>query len=230
MSCVNTNGDLGELVNGLKHCQRANICLFGAPGTGKSAYARWLAKQLNKPIMVRSAGQLFDKYVGETEKNIAEAFRDAEEQEAILVIDEADSFFRDRKLSQQSWEVTQVNEILTQMESFNGIFIATSNLMEDFDEASLRRFDMKVQFLWLKDEQKERLLRIYGQKMGIEGEASEEDLRKLRGLDHLSPGDFGNLMRRSKLSPIKSYSEFVMLLGNEQKMKHTDSHDPIGFN
>lgn len=65
-----------------------------------------------------------------TEKNLARVFLEAEQDGALLMIDEIDSFLRDRKEAQRPWEVTQVNEMLTQMESFPGIFIASTNLME----------------------------------------------------------------------------------------------------
>jgi transitional endoplasmic reticulum ATPase len=87
-----------------------------------------------------------DKYVGESEKNIADMFAVARQQNAVLVLDEADSFLADRRNAQRSWEVTQVNELLTQMEAFDGIFICTTNLMEKLDPASIRRFAFKVRF------------------------------------------------------------------------------------
>ncbi len=71
----------------------------------------------------------------------------------MLLLDEADSFLRSRKDAQQSWEITQVNELLTQMESFSGIFICSTNLVTTMDEASLRRFDYKIRFNYLKPEQ-----------------------------------------------------------------------------
>ena len=73
-------------------------------------------------------------------------FAAARQQNAVLVLDEADSFLSDRRGARQSWEVTQVNELLTQMEAFDGIFICTTNLMEKLDPASLRRFAFKVRF------------------------------------------------------------------------------------
>lgn len=230
VSCVNTSVDLIKLADGLKNVRKANICLYGAPGTGKSAYVRWLAKQLKKPIVVKRASDLLNCYVGNTEKNIAGAFQEARRKKAILVLDEADSFFRDRKLGSHSWEVSQVNEILTQMENFGGFFIATTNLMDDMDEASLRRFDLKAEFKWLKDNQKIHLLNLYGKKMGLESEPSEEDIRRLKALDALSPGDFSNLFAQNAFSPIASYSDFVSKLSNEQKMKRSaNQNSPIGF-
>lgn len=77
-------------------------------------------------------------------KNIASAFSEAERDNAVLLIDEVDSFLRDRRDAKASWEVTQVNEMLTQMEQFQGVLIASTNLIEGFDQAALRRFDLKL--------------------------------------------------------------------------------------
>ena len=83
----------------------------------------------NGPLLVRRASDLLSMFVGEVEKNIARAFREAEDDGALLLIDEVDSFLQDRRGAQRSWEVTQVNEMLTQMEGFAGVFIASTNLL-----------------------------------------------------------------------------------------------------
>ena len=95
-------------------------------------------------IIQKRASDLKDKYVGETEKRIAAAFAQAADQNAILVFDEADSFLRSRTSAQTSWEVSAVNEMLTQMENSQVPFICTTNLMKDIDNASLRRFLFKI--------------------------------------------------------------------------------------
>ena len=62
-------------------------------------------------------------------------FEEAKEEGAVLLLDEADSFLQDRASLKQSWEVTQVNELLTQMESFDGLFVCSTNLMDKLDLA-----------------------------------------------------------------------------------------------
>lgn len=89
--------------------------------------------------------------IGVAEKNMAKMFQDAANEGAVLLLDEADTFLQDRKGAQRSWEISAVNEMLTQMESFEGIFIASTNLMSSLDEAALRRFDLKMRFDYLKD-------------------------------------------------------------------------------
>lgn len=80
--------------------------------------ARHIAETVGLPLNIKRASQLLDMYVGESEKNIAKMFADAERQGAILLLDEADSLLGDRSQARHQWEITQVNEMLTQMESW----------------------------------------------------------------------------------------------------------------
>ena len=136
---------------------------------------------------------------------MAEMFSEASDDEAILLLDEADSFLQDRGKANQSWEITQVNEMLTQMESFEGIFIASTNFMESLDSATLRRFDLKVRFDWLKPEQIGLLLGDLIQCMQLD--SSPEVIDAITRIDCLTPGDFSNVQRQSMLRPFRSIEE-----------------------
>jgi hypothetical protein len=122
------------------------LCLSGPPGTGKSQFARYLAARLGMEVMQQRASDLLSMWVGESEKQIATAFQTARARRAMLVIDEADSLLSDRREAVRSWEVTQVNEMLTWMESHPLPFVCTTNLMDRLDQASLRRFTLKLRF------------------------------------------------------------------------------------
>ena len=67
-------------------------------------------------------------------------------EEAVLLLDEADSFLRSRRLAERNYEVSEVNEMLQGMERFGGVFICTTNLFDELDEAALRRFTFKIRF------------------------------------------------------------------------------------
>lgn len=220
--------DPDSLLEGLRRYGSGRLCFYGPPGTGKSAFAVWLAKSLGRPIHRRTYGELSSCYLGETEKNIAEAFREAERDKAVLVIDEADSFFRDRSMSVRSWETTIVNEILAQLENFEGIFIATTNLMRDFDEASLRRFDWKLEFTYLDLDGRSRLAERHLAQHGFE--MDEPARRLLSGLDQLTPGDFAAVARQVRFRPLRSAVDFVERLAAEEDAKRRSGPKAtIGF-
>lgn len=227
-SFVNTSVDLEYLVNGIKNAQSARLCLYGAPGTGKSAFGKWIAQEMDKPFLLKKGSDLLSMWVGGTEKNIAAAFYEASKENAVLVFDEVDSFLQDRRNAQVSWEVTQVNEMLVQMENFQGVFIATTNLMEGLDQASLRRFDLKLEFGYLKPEQAHQLFIEEAKRLGIQN-LSKPLLKDVEQLHGLTPGDFNAVRRQSRFSPIVSAYDFYERLVNEVGIKMQDSSKKMGF-
>lgn len=224
---VNTDIDLEALADGIASAKSARICLYGAPGTGKSAYGRWLSEYLDKPLILKKGSDLLSKWVGGTEKNIKTAFEEALDEGGILLFDEVDSFLADRKSAQRNWEVTQVNELLTQMESFGGIFLATTNLMENLDEASLRRFDAKVEFGYLRQKQALALYLSCLKELGLK--ASMVVKTEIKKLSHLTPGDFAAAMRRDRFHKIKTANEFLARLQDEVAVKKEFKEPKIGF-
>ena len=196
---LNVDQDVPKLINALRKRPHGVFCFHGPAGTGKSELARHIADQLEKSLLVKRASDLLDMYVGQTEQRIAAMFDDARQRDAVLVLDEADSFLRDRHGAHQSWEVTQVNELLTQMEAFDGIFVCTTNLMESLDTASLRRFPWKIRFDYLKPGQRWGLfVQEFARLGGDLAEAAGLKEHVLR-LDHLAPGDFAAVVRQYEL-------------------------------
>ncbi|MDO4936867.1 MAG: ATP-binding protein [Sutterellaceae bacterium] len=226
---VNADADLEQLIEGIGRRPQARLCLYGVPGTGKSAYAAWLAEKLNKPLVVKRASDLLDCYVGMTEQNIAAAFREAKAEGAVLLIDEADSFLQDRTKSMHSWETTQVNEMLTQIETFDGIFIATTNLVDTLDPASIRRFDIKVKFDAMTENQAQALFESYTEQFGIRDSVTPAVLRQARELSFVTPGDFAAVARQAGFHPITDAEDFVGRLQTECSLKKENKHRPIGF-
>lgn len=224
---LNADTDMLQLADGLASTRAARLCLYGPPGTGKTAYGRWLAERLDMPLLVYTASELMSKWVGESEKNIAAAFRRAENEKGLLLIDEVDSFLQDRAHARQSWEVTLVNEMLTRMETFSGVFIASTNLMAGLDPAALRRFDLKVCFDYLLPDQAAALLARYGASLAL-APATPADLGHLRALRNVTPGDFAAVARQHRFRPIVSAAAFVQALAQECTLKAPAS-SPIGF-
>jgi SpoVK/Ycf46/Vps4 family AAA+-type ATPase len=227
LDILNADCNLADVCEGLREHSEGRLCLYGAPGTGKSAFGRYLAETLDRPLMVRRASDILSPYVGVAEKNMAKMFRDASEENAVLLLDEADTFLRDRAGATRSWEVSEVNEMLTQMETFEGIFIASTNLMGSLDPAAMRRFDMKVKFDYLKPAQAWQLFLDVAAKFNIE--TTETHRIMLDKLHLLTPGDFANVVRQSRLRKIQSSQDLIERLNAECEVKPEGMKRAIGF-
>jgi transitional endoplasmic reticulum ATPase len=197
-----------------------SFCLYGLSGTGKSAFARHLAERMGLEIVEKSASDLKSMWVGETEKRIAEAFREAADKRSFLILDEADSLLRDRGGAQQSWEVSQVNEMLLAMERHPYPFACTTNLMDSLDPATLRRFLFKVRFLPMTPAQARDIFRRV---------LNAEPPAELEALGPLAPGDFTLVARRAELMEVRAPDRLLAMLREEVEAKPYAANRPIGF-
>ncbi len=225
---IHTTANIEELTEGIVNAKSARICLYGVPGTGKSAFAKFIAFAREKPLMIKKGSDLISKWVGETEENIANAFREAKEEDAVLVFDEVDSFLAERAEAKQSWQVTQVNEMLVQMEEFDGVFIATTNLIDNLDKASLRRFDLKLEFFALKPKQAWKMFKKYLKLLKLP-KADQNDKKAFMDFEHLTPGDFAAVFRQSRFRPIADKEAFIDRLKSEVEIKNIHSEKRLGF-
>ena len=169
--------------------RRFSLCLQGPPGTGKSAYARHLAERLGMETLHKRASDLLSMFVGGTEANIAAAFREARDDGAFLVFDEADSLLADRRSAQRNWEVSQVNEMLTWMESHPLPFACTT-YAERLDTATLRRFVFKATFRYMTPTMVARAFLAW---FDVEAPPAATNLATL------TPGDFDLVRRKAAL-------------------------------
>ena len=226
---INTDLPVAKLVDAMKINPNGTFCFYGAAGTGKSELARYMADEIGKPLLLRRASDILSMYVGGSEKNIASMFAEARQQDAVLVLDEADSFLADRRDAKQSWEVTQVNELLTQMEAFEGIFVCTTNLMNRLDQACLRRFAFKIKFDYLNADQRWAMFMNELARMGGDMSQASEWERRVRSLDTLTPGDFAVVSRQvSMLGATPTPGSVYEVLHSECAAKEQMSK-PMGF-
>jgi hypothetical protein len=210
-----------QIIASLRKRPVGSLCFWGIPGAGKTQLAEHIAVELDMPILMRSASELLSMWLGETEQQISKMFAEAENEGALLFLDEADSFLRDRTLARAHWEVTQVNELLQRVERFEGIFIAATNLMDSIDAAAMRRFTWKLEFKALCQEQ---AWSMFCRESGLDPNANPahaDDLRQSLGaIDDLAPGDFATVKRQAQmLGEELSAESWIEQLAAEAKAK-----------
>lgn len=227
---VACNDNIHRISEGLKRSKKGRICCYGPPGTGKTAWAAWLAEELDMPLLLCKGSDLLNCYVGGTEQNIAQAFEQAKADNALLVLDEVDTFLFSREGANRSWERSQVNEMLTQIERFEGLMVVSTNLIEVLDPAALRRFDLKLKFDYLTLKQRLDFAKQQAEILGLPS-LSEEDLSQIESLNLLTPGDFAAVARRHQFSPFQKVQDWLNALQGECEVKPTFSATTrrIGF-
>ncbi len=171
-----------------------NILLSGPPGTGKTEFVHHLGHLTSRKVNIKMASDFINCYIGETEKNIRRIFEDAENTGSILFIDEADGMFRSRHLSQRSWEVTQVNELLYSMEHFAGVLVCATNFANTIDPATLRRFTFKLEFDFLTQAGKRLFFKQFFASMCEK--SNRADWKRLDQIQALTPGDFRTVYQK----------------------------------
>jgi AAA+ superfamily predicted ATPase len=212
MSLYAADVNVAELLDRVSSTQRADfsLLLMGPPGTGKTAFAAHLARRLDRPLAVKRASDLLSMWVGGTEANIATAFAEARNNGAVLLFDEADSLLLDRADAQRSWEITQVNELLTWMDSHPLPFIAATNFARRLDPAALRRFVFKIELQSLPPVLLRRAFEQFFDRSAPSG---------LEALQGLTPGDFAVVQRQLRFREASSTLEILEMLRREAELK-----------
>ena len=143
---------------------RCIVNFYGPPGTGKTRAALGIARRLGKPLYQVDYSAIVSKYLGDTAKHIALAFRQAAEADAVLFFDEADSLLSRRVAIGESCS-TSINQnrncLMQELDRFGGVVVMTTNLFGNYDEAILRRIARHIEFALPNVEMRERLLRAH---------------------------------------------------------------------
>jgi SpoVK/Ycf46/Vps4 family AAA+-type ATPase len=227
---LNVDTPPDRLARGLARASEGRLCLYGPPGSGKTAFANHLAERLDLPALVKRGSDLRSCWVGETERNIARMFAEATREGAVLILDEADSFLSTRSDRNQRWEMNETTEFLVQLEGFRGIFCATTNRFEDLDPAFLRRFDLKVRFDYLNPAQREVFFRDVMRESGLPVRLRARTKERLASLDQLTPGDYVAARRGLQFSGQEvSQDALLSALVHEVACKNVSKGRPIGF-
>ena len=143
---------------------RCIVNFYGPPGTGKTRAALGIARRLGKPLYQVDYSAIVSKYLGDTAKHIALAFKQATEADAVLFFDEADSLLSRRVPIGESCS-TSINQnrncLMQELDRFGGVVVMTTNLFGNYDEAILRRIARHIEFALPNVEMRERLFRAH---------------------------------------------------------------------
>jgi len=143
---------------------RCIVNFYGPPGTGKTRAALGIARRLGKPLYQVDYSAIVSKYLGDTAKHIALAFKQATEADAVLFFDEADSLLSRRVAIGESCS-TSINQnrncLMQELDRFGGVVVMTTNLFGNYDEAILRRIARHIEFALPNVEMRERLFRAH---------------------------------------------------------------------
>lgn len=222
LSCVNTPYNLNDFTERLVNTDNKSysLCLYGPTGTGKSEYAKYLANKLGMPPLLKKASDIISPWVGATEQNIAGAFKEAIDGKKVLIFDEGDTFLQERNSAKNSWEISMVNEMLVQMENHTLPFIITTNLFENIDAASLRRFTFDMKFDFLSPNQAKDLFEKY---FGVD---APDDIKHVKGS---TPGDYSKVLKKVRILGEKDPNKILTMIEDEISAKKYKPNNPIGF-
>jgi SpoVK/Ycf46/Vps4 family AAA+-type ATPase len=219
----------------------AKIIFYGPPGTGKTITAMGLAKTLKKPVLSLDCSKILSMYVGESEKNVRKIFDDFRalskkaKVEPVLLLNEADQFLSARGAGSGSSADKMHNQMqnifLEQIERFEGILIATTNLLEHIDKAFSRRFNFKIEF---RRPDRSQRLRLWQIMLPEKADYDEQfSIEKLADYD-LSGGQIEVVIRNTaykvalREEPVFSLDDFVEEIRKEQRSTF-DQEIEMGF-
>lgn len=181
---------------------RAITALFdGDSGTGKTFSCEVISAEVGLPLMRVNVSSLVDKYIGETEKNLARVFAQAQGQGGILFFDEADALFGTRtdvSRATDRYANLETNLLLQLMEQFSGVVLLTTNLKKNIDQAFMRRIMFKVYFDTPEEAERERLWRTL---LGEGLFADNIDFGRLAKVFELTGGSIRAALLRAHTAP-----------------------------
>ncbi|ADG94628.1 AAA ATPase central domain protein [Arcobacter nitrofigilis DSM 7299] len=219
----------------------ARIIFYGIAGTGKTLTALAMAKSLKRQVLAFDCSKILSMYVGESEKNVRKIFetyndiRDRTKSEPILLLNEADQFLSSRVTESTSGSDKMHNQMqnifLEQIERFDGILIATTNLLESLDKAFSRRFNYKIEFVKPNKEQRLELWKkLLPENIPLD---KDFDINKISEIE-LTGGQIELVIKNTAYKvavmddPIFKMEDFQEHITKEQKSQF-DSENKVGF-
>lgn len=215
---LNTSINVQEIQQALTHLQCKHVALYGPAGTGKTALARWLAAQLGRPLLAACSAELMPIPGNTCAQRLAAVLSLARQQDAVLLLEDADFLLHRRPASRAAWEVSLAHECESALNKHNGIVLAASSIAEVPDVATLRRFDMSVRVDYLEQEHAWSLFMEAAATLGI-NDLLAVSPRELARLYLLAPADFTTVVRQARFRPVRSLRELYARLHAEFSLR-----------
>ena len=188
-----------------------NALFAGPSGTGKTMAAEILAQELGLDLYKIDLSGVVSKYIGETEKNLSAVFAAAENSNAILFFDEADSLFGKRsevRDSHDRYANLEISYLLQKMEEYDGVAILATNLRQNLDESFLRRLTFTIHFPFPEEADRRRIWdRVWPEETP---RASDVDLDLLARQFKLSGGNIKNVALAAAFMAASNGGELTM--------------------
>ncbi len=196
------------------HQRQIAINLYGLPGTGKTMAAHAISHALDKPIIAVNYSEIESKYVGETSKNLTKLFEFARDKKAIIFFDEADAMLSRRVSNMSNSTDVSVNQtrsvLLTLMNNHEGLIIFTTNFIENYDSAFMRRILSHILFELPSLDNRQKLWHMYIPiRMPLSANVTTQILAEKS--EGLSGSDISTCVLKAALSSARENSEYVDL-------------------
>lgn len=190
-----------------------SVNLYGEPGTGKTMTAHAIANELNKKLIVVNYAEIESKYVGETSKNIVKLFEVAEEKDAVILFDEADALLSKRVTSMNSATDVSVNQtrnmLLKILDSYTGTIIFTTNFIQNFDSAFMRRIAYHIKFK-MPDFETRKILWSHYMVPKLPVEDRERNIEEISKIENVSGADISNAVLQAAINTVRTLEEKIM--------------------
>jgi transitional endoplasmic reticulum ATPase len=220
ISYINCSHNINEITKQILSSKSQNwsMCIEGKPGTGKSEYGKYLSNKMEITVIEYKSGDLLGKFVGETEQKIKDAFEEASKEKALLIFDEVDSLLFSRDRSVRSFEISQVNSFLIELEKYKYPIVCTTNHFDMLDTAALRRFVFKLKFESLNDHQFYKIFKEY----------FKLDCNH-RALKNAVIGDFACVLRKESFLNTNNEKQIYNWIQEEIELRNDSKSNQIGF-
>lgn len=194
---------------GIPYQREGVTAVFHGPsGTGKSMAANAIARELGMPLLRADLSQIMDKYVGETEKHLGQLMRCARENRCVLLFDEADALFGKRasvSTGHDKFANLSTSYLLQEIEQYDGVALLSTNLLNNFDDAFLRRLQYIVRFVLPDAKLREQLWRRALPADRLDGEIPFSGLAQAE----LSPARINSVARAAAVAAMDEGNERI---------------------